>query len=1126
MDSWRGFLIIPGICAVALTGCAGKLSPVEAVLRPTEVEISGREHHDLKVEAAADARILVTVRSRDIDVRVALVGANGSAPGSPVDAPNRRMGVESLLVEPPHGRSVLVRVEGNDHREAHGLVTVAAIALPASSRADRRRLEAARLESTAGWRYGDLGQGEAAATAYAAAAALHGRNGEGLHAGMALLHAAGARYARLADWRGAAESAARAGRMLDRADAPELTAFALRLEGAALDLAADAGDIHRAARKPLIERARRRLTEAAERFGALGMPYEAGYALNYRGVSHQDAGERNRARADFQQALALFRSAQDVPAQALSLQSLAMLSHEEGLLADAVRTFDQALALIPRDEEPENYAHTLHNSALPLRVLGRFDEAIARFYEAGQILHRLGDRAGEARALHGLGTTFRHTGEPDRARDLLRAAIALRGDAGARREQATSLVVLGEIEREAGHRDLAIELHEQAAALASAAPDRAKVLLALAQDHAAAADLAAARHELEAILQLGLPPTHRYRGLTLTELGDIESRQGHTQAAARAFAGAIAVHQANGSALEEARARYRRAAAVMRAGDTAAVLADTAAALRLFDEVGLQWAGAENRAMYRASYRAVVELRIAAVLAEAAILQRRGDASRAQRLLREALATSDRSHARLLTESGAVESDLRDLPPELLPRRQEVYELLVGKRERQERLLEAAAPDLQQLAALRREIALLRAEVTLIENHLARTRPESPGSPAAEIEELVRAVPPDVVVAEYFLGDRQGWLFEVRNREVLVHPLTDAARLDSSARQLYLAWRSLVDTSDDRLAVGRELARRLLAPLGNAMPGRELWIVPDGALHLVPLAQLAELSWPAMPSGAALVIPSLSAKPAPRAVHGPAPRRWLAVIADPVYTADDPRIHLASAQAAAAIPIRLAGDAPLTRSAREWNSLQRLPSTAIEARDLLALVENPAESLALIGPDASRVRVTNAPLREYRILHFATHALADSQDPALAALALSRWDAAGNPVNGDLRLYDINRLRLDADLVVLSGCDTAVGREIAGEGPIGLAQAFLQSGARSVVATLWQVPDTSTAELMREFYRQLLGNGRDTAAALQLAQQHVRRQAKWSDPYFWAGFQLISMARMGDNTDGVSRRRE
>jgi CHAT domain-containing protein len=235
------------------------------------------------------------------------------------------------------------------------------------------------------------------------------------------------------------------------------------------------------------------------------------------------------------------------------------------------------------------------------------------------------------------------------------------------------------------------------------------------------------------------------------------------------------------------------------------------------------------------------------------------------------------------------------------------------------------------------------------------------------------------------------------------------------------------------------------------------------------------------------------------------------VIADPIYAANDSRIRVAAA------PVLAMSTAPLTRGARDLNALQRLPATAVEARDLISLVNDPAETLALIGADASRERLASASLEQYRIVHFATHALADSQDPALATLALSQWDATGKPLDGALRQYDITQLHLDSELVVLSACETAVGREIAGEGPIGLSEAFLRGGAQSVLATLWQAPDTATAALMREFYRQMLTKKQSAAVALQLAQNDIRKQPRWSDPYYWAGFQLISVTRTGRN---------
>lgn len=643
MHSGRRLALVLGACAICCAGCRDAASPVEPILTAATVEIGEPDHQVIPVETPSDSPVLVTVTGRDVDVRAAIVTADGAF-GPFADAPNRRMGIETLLIEPPHAATFSIRIERNDHREAHGRVAVSVVSLPSATEADQRRLEAARLEAKAGLLFGDLSKGEETAGAYASAADLYRQNEDERGEGIALLHAAGARYARLGDWPGAADLAERAGSTLDEADVPDLAGYALRVQGAALDQMAESID-ETGDRGEIVASAREKLGEAARRFSKLGMHYEAGYALNYRGVSWQTAGMRAAAQADFEAALDQFIAARDDPAQALSLQSLALISHEDGRLTDAMREFDAALALIPRDTDAANYAHTLHNSALPLRVLGRFDEAIARYYEAGQILRGLGDRDGEARALHGMGTALRHAGEPERARDLLRAAIELRKNTGARREQAISLIVLGEIERDEGNLDTAIAIHRQAAALVNAPQDRAKATLALVQDQIAVRDLAAAHRGLDEILQMDLPKTHRYLGMALTELGVVESLEGNAPAAADAFGRALAVHQSNGSELEQARVLYRRAEAGMRSGNTPAVLADTAAALKLFDDVELQGTQAESRASFRATFRRVVELRIAAYLADAEAAARRGDRDRSQKLLRIALAVSDQSRA-------------------------------------------------------------------------------------------------------------------------------------------------------------------------------------------------------------------------------------------------------------------------------------------------------------------------------------------------------------------------------------------------------------------------------------------------------------------------------------------------
>lgn len=1097
----------------SLAGCGADLSPAPPVHGPVTVNIAGAAAQELRIRASPAVPVLVTVSARDVDVKAAITG--GDSPLPYCDAPNRRMGVETLLVEAPHAGTFTVRLERNDHSGARGAATVAAVGLPLVTGADRQRLEAARQDAIACLAFPDVERGEAAATAYAAAAISWEKAGDRHRQGLALLHESGARYLRQADWKASADLAARAFRALERSDEAAHAAFALRLEGAALDQLADAEYYDMKLRESTILRARVRLTEAEARFRQLAMPYEAGYAVSYRAVSIGESGDFERSRAEFLVALGLFRDAGDGPAQALALQSLAFQSFEDGRSADAAREFEQALALIPRDEEPANYAHTLHNSALPLRTLGRFDEGIARHHEAAEMLRALGDRDGEARALHSLGVAMMYIGETGRARELLQAAVELRGKTGVRREQAIGLSSLAELERAAGRADVALALDRRALELVVAPHERARILLSLARDHLAADERNAAREQLEAMLKLELPASHRFLGYALADLAALESLEGNAVRSDEYFARALAIHETNASDVERARTIQLRAEAMLRRGDTAHALVDSAEALALFDSIGTQSLHAEARAAFRASYRDAVEFRIALLLLEAEARSGAGSESDAGMLRQAALAASDRARAQLLAESAGA-AGLR-VPQELLAERQRAYELLAGKRQQRDRLLESAQPDSERAKELAREIEMLRMQARLIEGRIAKAQGEArlarrpdAGAPAAP-------VPADMLVAEFFIGRGQSWLFEIRDGAIRVHALGPGERIEALARGLHLAWRKANTNSTDRFVPARRLTQVLFRPIGDLPVAGRLRIVPDGALHLVPMALLARQAWPGLAPGAAIVIPSLATLQ-DDPVADLSGRRQLALIADPVYEAGDARVPARAVPADA----RKGDPAP---AFGDGGSLRRLPSSAIEARELMALVDDPAAALALLGPDASRENVVNAALDHYRIVHFATHAFADSRDPALASIALSRFGADGRPLDGALRQYDITNLRLNADLVVLSGCDTALGREIAGEGPIGLAHAFLRSGARAVVATLWQVPDTSTAVLMREFYRGMLLEGRAPAHALALAQDHLKRQSRWSDPYYWAGFQLVSNARLdaGNDNDVAGR---
>jgi CHAT domain-containing protein len=201
-------------------------------------------------------------------------------------------------------------------------------------------------------------------------------------------------------------------------------------------------------------------------------------------------------------------------------------------------------------------------------------------------------------------------------------------------------------------------------------------------------------------------------------------------------------------------------------------------------------------------------------------------------------------------------------------------------------------------------------------------------------------------------------------------------------------------------------------------------------------------------------------------------------------------------------------DVEESNSADDAATLPRLPYTRQEADAILALAPLTGRKAAL-GFEANRATAMSDDLMNYRIIHFATHSFLDSTHPELSSIALSMLDRQGKPQNGFLRAHEVYNLKLGAELVVLSGCRTGLGKEVKGEGLYGMTRGFMYAGSKRVVVSLWDVQDQATARLMTDFYRGLLGPKRpQTAAALRAAQIAIWREGRWKAPYYWAGFVL------------------
>jgi CHAT domain-containing protein len=238
----------------------------------------------------------------------------------------------------------------------------------------------------------------------------------------------------------------------------------------------------------------------------------------------------------------------------------------------------------------------------------------------------------------------------------------------------------------------------------------------------------------------------------------------------------------------------------------------------------------------------------------------------------------------------------------------------------------------------------------------------------------------------------------------------------------------------------------------------------------------------------------------------------LAILADPVYTATDARVTNAQNKQQnqqKSLEVELERSA-LKRSGDTLNfqGWGRLLGTRSEAQTILKLVPD-SNSLQVFDFAANYTWATSNNLNQFRILHFATHGFVNDANPELSGIVLSLVDQQGKNIRGYLRLGDLFNLDYPADLIVLSACETGLGKEIQGEGLVGLTRGLMYAGASRLVVSLWQVSDEGTSVFMQEFYKQMLQQGKPANQALRATQLKMWRQSKWRNPNYWAAFTFL-----------------
>jgi CHAT domain-containing protein/tetratricopeptide (TPR) repeat protein len=437
----------------------------------------------------------------------------------------------------------------------------------------------------------------------------------------------------------------------------------------------------------------------------------------------------------------------------------------------------------------------------------------------------------------------------------------------------------------------------------------------------------------------------------------------------------------------------------------------------------------------------------------------------------------------------------------------------------------------------KRELDTNAAKLTMALGMLERTEDESHSAAnfidssaqtvtTAEIESASRSS--GATYLEFALGPAHSYLWVIDGGALKSYVLPPRDQIDAMVKR----WRELINSdaivsrqqNSEEHGPGnpspdfhRFSARISCVLLGKALKANmmQLVIVPDGDLAMLPFAALPEngcssrQGGPLIATHEIMLTPSLSVflSRNPAAERKPF-KGEVAVIADPVFDPSDQRARGLKRS-------RLSQTKSSTSSRAASVALPRLLNTQSEADSILREAQKAGRNQVFVatGLKASLQTVLSPAMQDYRIWHLATHGVYDDTEPEFSGLVFSLVGQDGAPVLGFLKAHDIANLNLRPELVVLSACNSASGENLSGEGIMGLSYSFLRAGAKEVVATLWDIDDATSKDLMAAFYREMIRNGNDAAKALRKSQLAAMKSHRGFSTYDWAGFELTSVGK-------------
>ncbi|MBU7581766.1 MAG: tetratricopeptide repeat protein [Nostoc sp. TH1S01] len=845
--------------------------------------------------------------------------------------------------------------------------------------------------------------------------------------------------------------------------------------------------------------------------------------LNNIGGIYDALGDKQQALNHYNQSLNLSREVGDKAGQAVTLNNIGRVYDSLADKQQALKYYNQSLPLRRQVEDKTGEATTLNNIGGVYDGLGDKQQALEFYNQSLTISRQVGDKAGEATTLNNLGGIYSSLGDKQQALKYYNQSLPLRRQVGDKTGEAVTLNNIGRIYDLLGDKQQALQYYNQSMPLRRQVGDKtgeAVTLNNIGRIYDSLGEKQQALKYYNQSLFLSRQVSDKAGEATsLNNIGGVYSVLKDTQQALAYYNQSLPLRRQMKDKAGEAITLYNIAYLERNRGNLQQSLVQVEAAIKLIENLRTKITNEQLRTSYFASQQPIYEFANDLLMQLHKKYPHQGYDALA---LQSSEKYRSRSLLELLTEANA---DIRQgVEPKLLEAEQNLQKRLDATDKRRLELYNSGQYTPEQAQALENELASLLKEYQEVQAQIRLKSPKyaalTQPQPLSLKEIQQQVLDNETLLLEYALGEERSYLWVVSKTSINSYELPKRADIEKVVKQfnylLKIRYYSLtanikIDASSglgtfSSYEVLDKLNQMFLKPIAEKIKNKRLVIVGDGALQYLPFSALPQPGTagknfkPLLETNEVIYVPSASTLAVIRREHKERkiPPKTLAVIADAVFSDDDDRLTRILHQP---IPKQ---NIPLINPNL---SFERLLFTRQEAEGILALVPK-SQTLQALDFAANRAFVTSSQLSEYRMIHFATHGILDTQNPALSGVVLSLFDEKGMLQNGFLRLQDIFNLKLPAELIVLSACETGISQQIKGEGLVGLARGFMYAGSPRVLVSLWNVDDEATSKLMKTFYTKIIKQGLTPAAALREARLELWRDENYSAPYYWAGFTL------------------